>query len=303
MSESVESDTSPAPAVPAPVSPTLALPQLVATAGVFPQRGTEAPAPFYIGMIQTFAGTTHGAFGAPPAQGQIVAMASNMPLFALFGTAYGGDGKTSFALPDLRGRTPIGGYPGEEQAQTLSLRYVISEQAGPAPVGSVALFGGNMVPPGWLFCDGGSWSPDDYPQLYAAIEMTFGGDGGVFAVPNLDGRAVVGTGSGPGLPPVALGQRVAGPVPGLGLTPIICTQGVFPLATGGGAFPAHTPFVGQVLAFAGQQLPAGWLPAVGRLLPIGSYPPLFALLGTAYGGDGTTSFALPDLRGRMMTGT
>ncbi|WP_051330378.1 phage tail protein [Niveispirillum irakense] len=58
-------------------------------------------------------------------------------------------------------------------------------------------------------------------------------------------------------------------------------------------------YIGQVCFFAFQRPPAGWLPCDGRLLPIMQYQALFSLLGTAYGGDGRTNFALPDLRGRV----
>ena len=58
------------------------------------------------------------------------------------------------------------------------------------------------------------------------------------------------------------------------------------------------PFIGEVMMFAGNFAPRGWLPCDGTLLPISQYDALFALLGTTYGGDGVTTFALPDLRSR-----
>ena len=58
------------------------------------------------------------------------------------------------------------------------------------------------------------------------------------------------------------------------------------------------PFVGEVRMFAGNFAPAGWLFCNGQLLNISQYDVLFSLLGTTYGGDGNTTFALPDLRGR-----
>lgn len=59
-----------------------------------------------------------------------------------------------------------------------------------------------------------------------------------------------------------------------------------------------TPFVGQVMLFAGNFAPRGWALCDGQLLPISSYTALFSIIGTTYGGDGKTTFALPDLRGR-----
>ena len=58
------------------------------------------------------------------------------------------------------------------------------------------------------------------------------------------------------------------------------------------------PFIGQVLLFAGNFAPRGWALCQGQLLPINTNQALFSLLGTTYGGDGRTTFALPDLRGR-----
>lgn len=60
-----------------------------------------------------------------------------------------------------------------------------------------------------------------------------------------------------------------------------------------------TSYVGEIRMFAGNFAPAGWMFCAGQLLPISQYSTLFQLIGTTYGGDGTTTFALPDLRGRI----
>ena len=59
------------------------------------------------------------------------------------------------------------------------------------------------------------------------------------------------------------------------------------------------PYVGEVRMFAGNFAPAGWMFCEGQLLPISEYETLFNLIGTTYGGDGQSTFALPDLRGRI----
>ena len=59
------------------------------------------------------------------------------------------------------------------------------------------------------------------------------------------------------------------------------------------------PYVGECRMFAGNFPPAGWMFCEGQLLPIDQYDTLFNLIGTTYGGDGQTTFALPDLRGRV----
>lgn len=58
-------------------------------------------------------------------------------------------------------------------------------------------------------------------------------------------------------------------------------------------------FVGEVRIFAGNFAPRGWAKCEGQLLPISQNTALFSLLGTTYGGDGRTNFALPDLRERV----
>lgn len=59
------------------------------------------------------------------------------------------------------------------------------------------------------------------------------------------------------------------------------------------------PFIGEIRLFAGSYEPAGWAPCDGRLLPVSRHTALFSILENRYGGDGRTSFALPDLRGRV----
>jgi microcystin-dependent protein len=62
------------------------------------------------------------------------------------------------------------------------------------------------------------------------------------------------------------------------------------------------PFVGQITVYPYNFAPYGWLDCAGQLLPISQYSALFSLLGTTYGGNGTSTFALPDLQGRIPVG-
>lgn len=59
------------------------------------------------------------------------------------------------------------------------------------------------------------------------------------------------------------------------------------------------PYVGEIRMFAGNFAPAGWQFCEGQLLPISENEALFQLIGITYGGDGQSTFALPDLRGRI----
>lgn len=58
------------------------------------------------------------------------------------------------------------------------------------------------------------------------------------------------------------------------------------------------PYIGEIKMFGGDYAPRGWNLCDGSLLEVGTYQSLFSLIGNAYGGDGVSHFALPDLRGR-----
>ena len=59
------------------------------------------------------------------------------------------------------------------------------------------------------------------------------------------------------------------------------------------------PYVGEIRMFAGNFAPAGWMFCAGQLLPISENDTLFQLIGTTYGGDGQTTFAVPNLQSRI----
>jgi microcystin-dependent protein len=188
---------------------------------------------------------------------------------------------------------------------------------GGVTLGAIRLLGGNFTP-------GTSWAPTgqvvsaaSYPNGPALYGSTFGGDGvTTFGVPDLVGRSAIGAGAGPGLSPVAAGQKV-------GSSQVTITREQMPVTHGGQGSPfvrrppavglnylirtagrnASTSTilfdsVGVVVPYAGTVIPAGWMVADGSLLAPAQYPALFAVIGTTYGGDGVTTFALPDLRGR-----
>jgi microcystin-dependent protein len=192
-------------------------------------------------------------------------------------------------------------------------------------IGVVTAFTGNFAPGDELACDGQILSISQYSALYNVIGTTYGGDGvTTFALPNLMGRDIVGSGTdvADGVNYV-LGEDVGAatvsvtnanlpsdgdqPInnvqPGLVLNYYIATSGAFPSnpTTSGG--PSGEAYLGQIFAFAGTLSdPNGSLLCAGQLLPISQYQALYALLGTTYGGDGKTNFALPNLQGRSILG-
>lgn len=60
-----------------------------------------------------------------------------------------------------------------------------------------------------------------------------------------------------------------------------------------------SPYIGEIRMFGGNFAPVGWAFCSGQILPISEYATLFNLIGTTYGGDGQSTFALPDLQGRI----
>lgn len=80
------------------------------------------------------------------------------------------------------------------------------------------------------------------------------------------------------------------------------TLSVLALAAGLHSAPvaAQEAMIGEIKCFGGNYAPRGWALLDGQLLAIAQYSALFSILGTTYGGDGRTTFALPDMRGRVL---
>ena len=95
------------------VQPALALRQLVLREGIYPSPGNELPGtPAFdgagvLGEVRTFAANVDFGSRCPDASGQLLPIAQNQALFSIIGTYYGGNGQTTFALSDLRGRLAV----------------------------------------------------------------------------------------------------------------------------------------------------------------------------------------------------
>ena len=94
----------------------------------------------------------------------------------------------------------------------------------------------------------------------------------------------------------------------LGINYIICLQGIYPPPQNAPSSNPSEPnsiqdyYLGALKIMAGRVVPAGWALCDGRLLSISQNTALFSLLGTTYGGNGITNYALPDLRGAVPVG-
>lgn len=71
---------------------------------------------------------------------------------------------------------------------------------------------------------------------------------------------------------------------------------------GVGRLKAQDPFIGEIRIFAGNYAPMGWMICAGQVLQINQYQALYSVIGAAYGGNGVTTFALPNLLGRAPLG-
>ena len=126
----------------------------------------------YLGSICIFAGNfTPRSFA--PADGRLIAISQNPALFSLIGTTYGGDGKTTFALPDLRGRMPVGmgqgiglsdykeGQAGGQELTTLNLSQLPAHSHAAAATITATEAVGNTNKPG-----GAAWATDERDDNY-----------------------------------------------------------------------------------------------------------------------------------------
>lgn len=217
-------------------------------------------------------------------------------LFAVVGNVFGGDGVATFSLPDLRARPVLpGAEAGVGSCMCVTSDLVAVADAPPAAMnveGSPVLaelrnFAVSFAPTGWLRCDGRIVKIAELIALFALLGTRFGGDGHVtFGLPDLRAHQ-------PWSPPVGafVGACIAttGQMPDRpGDSPSTKSSGPRRLSLSG--------IVGEVKLLLASTIGSAWLPCDGRLLPAAQHPELFAVIGGAFGGDGSTTFALPDLR-------
>ena len=222
--------------------PTLVMRYIIALQGIFPDDAQSTPTQTvppdrsiqFLGEIKTVP-FDFAPKGFTFCEGQLLPINQNQGLYSLIGTAYGGNGITTFALPDLRGRVPMGASQGPGLPN-----YALGQQVGSAnPILSVAnlpshthaVTGGNtgatgngtavdnrqaslavhfliaangeiMIvpwphqPTGWTRCDGRLLSSATHTFLFNNIGTTYGGDATNFGLPDLRGRIVLGDDNG-----------------------------------------------------------------------------------------------------------
>lgn len=251
----------------------------------FSARADAGSIPF-LGEIRLFAFDFAPNDGVwVPADGQTLQIAQYDYLFSLLGTTYGGNGITTFAVPNLNGAgsaNPWGAGKGRYFIAAYGV-YPDSDTDTLATInpylGEIRLFmfsPATPVPKDWRVCNGDVLPVSGNAALFSLLGTYYGGDTTNFALPDLRGLE---------------------PVPGSRYC--ICTNGYLPVSGSNGkdihALPAvYTGEVRLLASSTANTPPAGWLRCDGQSLSSSAYPRLFSLLGTKYGGSGST-FNLPDL--------
>lgn len=242
----------------------------------------------FLGEIRMFAGS-FAPNGWALCDGSALPISLYEQLYNLLGNAFGGDGNTTFALPDLRGRVPLHmgngsgltprtiGWSGGNERVTLS-----AEQM---PAHSHVL-SGVAVPATDRTPNQSSLLADSEREIYAPP-----------AHPVAMSPSSVATAGG--------GSPHDNMQPFACVTFIIAIDGVYPSVYAATPLPRTTDsssadaYTGEIKLFAGDYTPPGWMTCDGQRLLIGKNGALFAVVGTTYGGNGREFFALPDLRGRV----
>jgi len=226
-----------------------------------------------------------------------------------------------------------GGLPYSNIKPTLTLRYLLCTQ-GAYPgqsdgtlqqsdrsvpmIGEIRAVAFSNTPSGFAECSGQIVSIAQNIALFGILLTNYGGNGvSTFAFPDLRGAVPIGVGQGPALPNYATGQRLGAEIITLSASNLLPHTHTIPSGktgtVGGGApYSILQPSLalnfcidanGEIVLFAGTNAPYGFARCDGSLRLIDVDTTLYNYIGTTYGGDGVTTFALPDLRGRSPVGT
>lgn len=319
----------PAPALvtfPVPITAHL----YIAPSGIYPMGSLGEGSLFTMGMIHalifdpdSFSGPV---FDGVEAKGQVLPTPQNEEMTSLLGGTYGGDLPVTFALPDLRGNAMWGPYPDMQPwPNTVPVTWLIAATSQPAPqyppgpaaplAGMIMPYAGQGAIDGWLECTNATYDPRQYPELFTAIGGNFDlgsspPPGGLHALPDLGWRVVMGAGGAvngmqvPAAVGMILGEQSAEKTLwALCVNYLICLNGQWPYTEPPRSIPSSGGWAGQIVAYGGLTAPPGWAICDGSLLQIQNYQELFMMIGNQFGGDGATTFAVPDLRGKMLVGS
>jgi microcystin-dependent protein len=221
----------------------------------------------YIGEIRLYAGATLPT-GWLACDGSTLQVEDYLDLFAAIGAFYGGDGVKTFDLPDMRGRVPLG--PGVD---SWGDSYQVGNTGG---VESVQLLTQHLPSHTHSFncATAAGTSPDPTGNLLATTPVGSMVYRNTKPTALMNSTAITGTSGAPH----------ENRQPFLALNYMIATAAL-----------TDTAYMGELRIFPYLKVPTAWLPCSGQSLPVSGNSALFALLGTTFGGTGSTYFNLPDL--------
>jgi microcystin-dependent protein len=224
----------------------------------------------FLGELKLFA--LHAAelpAGWAPCDGSVLQITSvTQPLASVIGNRYGGDGRSTFALPDLRGATPGGFGPGYAQGEATHVLFPFEVPAHQHAMQATNVSASDSVPNG---------------AVLGAAANLYADPGSLVALHPDSVSPFVGNKSHENMQPYLV------------LTWCICTDGVPPNGSGG----STSVTTGEIRMYAGRyELPVGWLFCHGQQLSQADNQPLFGAIREQFGGDAST-FNVPDMRGRV----
>lgn len=230
-----------------------------------------------LGEIRVIAGNAVPA-GWALCNGQTLSIATHSYLYTIIGTTYGGDGISTFAVPNLCGRVPMGAgqgtglssYSTGNMGGSTTITYTTANL--PSHTHTVTTKNSNDAanadtPSGTLPASTSSnayAASADGSMASGSLSLTVGSTGSGAAQNNMQ--------------------------PYLGLNYIIAIDGLYQ--------SADEPYIGEIRLYAGSTIPSYWHACDGSSLTTAYYQYVYALIGTTYGGTATT-FNLPDLRSRI----
>lgn len=216
--------------------------------------------PPFVGQVSLFSFTFQ-----PPGwvfcDGRLLSITENEMLFNILGNTFGGDGESTFAVPDLRALAP------NNCQYCISLFGTYRPDVNQLLIGQTLVFAFSPNTSGMLECAGQSLSTAQYRLLETLMGTRFGGDGtNNFNLPDL--RSIA---------PAKCSY-------------VMAAQGIFPGSR------TEDIFLGSLLLLPYELGPSQGLRLCnGDLLPIAQNTALYSLLGNRFGGDGNQNFALPNL--------
>jgi microcystin-dependent protein len=232
----------------------------------------------YLGEIRMFGGTVPPE-GWALCNGSILAISPNVALFSLIGTAFGGNGTSTFGLPDLRGRVFlstdnneyfVGDIGGAEQVSLLDVNLPAHSHSVSCSANS-----GSDTPKGntWGPATNSVYSPTETGPLAKAMSTL-------------------------GIKPTGDGKPHENMIPFLCVNYIIALVGIFPSREADGVGATDDQYISELRIFPYTFAPRGWMLCNGQQLPVGPNQALYSLLGNTYGGN-TSFFNLPNLVARV----